>query len=281
MKDSKDIIQELANMGIKASIIAASDTPRQKEGILIESGSSIQPILYIDQIETIDRDQLLDLVKEALCKSEGSLFQDVINNLMSLSLEEAVPKLSLWVEPVNEAKMKHYVHTSFLDLIVYPVFHVDLPDREVGSIRVTWNMLDQYQITAKELVDLVLDHIQNNYNNYYDMIPWSNFLGTDNGSLMTVVTSKNKDHGASAILCKNLLAEFAETLGEDITILPSSIHEVILIPRSVMTDVDACEMVSSINHSQVAENERLADHAYVYMAQSRCICSLGEGHEVA
>ena len=61
------------------------------------------------------------------------------------------------------------------------------------------------------------------------------------------------------------MEEAAKRLGEDFYVLPSSIHEVILIPDT--PDVSALELqgiVQSVNVEQVAPEERLSDHIYHY-----------------
>ncbi|MDE5863232.1 MAG: hypothetical protein K2H34_02675, partial [Lachnospiraceae bacterium] len=48
-------------------------------------------------------------------------------------------------------------------------------------------------------------------------------------------------------------------------ILPSSIHEVLLVPENVETDaVTLEEMVSDANHSAVGLIDLLSDHVYYY-----------------
>ena len=48
-------------------------------------------------------------------------------------------------------------------------------------------------------------------------------------------------------------------------LLPSSIHEVILIPKSKSPDLkDLNEMINEVNETQVQEEEVLSDHAYYY-----------------
>ncbi len=58
---------------------------------------------------------------------------------------------------------------------------------------------------------------------------------------------------------------FRERLGEDFWILPSSIHEVILIPASRTAERDKMrQMVQEINATQVPPQEVLADDVYLY-----------------
>ena len=58
---------------------------------------------------------------------------------------------------------------------------------------------------------------------------------------------------------------FAEKLEQDFYVLPSSVHETILVPAGKGTDKDTLrEIVTDINRTQVAEDEVLADSVYYY-----------------
>ena len=62
-----------------------------------------------------------------------------------------------------------------------------------------------------------------------------------------------------------VLRMMGDILEEDFYILPSSIHEVIVVPESkspVKQDLE--EMVREINETQVMENERLTNEVYHY-----------------
>lgn len=84
---------------------------------------------------------------------------------------------------------------------------------------------------------------------------------------MFVATNKCKLNGASVILYDGLLAKFAEKVGGDFYILPSSIHETILLPVTGDMDVDyLIDMVRSVNAAEVSPEEVLSDNVYKYLA---------------
>ncbi len=82
-----------------------------------------------------------------------------------------------------------------------------------------------------------------------------------------VATNAQRLHGAAAMLYDGLLSGFAKRVGGDFYILPSSIHEVILLPAD--GDMDAgslAAMVREINRTKVAADEVLSDNVYRYNA---------------
>ncbi len=82
---------------------------------------------------------------------------------------------------------------------------------------------------------------------------------------MYVLTNRNSQNGAACILYPNVLKEFAERMESDLYILPSSIHEVILIRDQGIEDTDVLKnMVKDVNRTQLAPEEVLSDQVYRY-----------------
>lgn len=89
---------------------------------------------------------------------------------------------------------------------------------------------------------------------------------------MYVLTNQNKLNGASCILYEHLLEHFADRLCCDLYILPSSIHEVILIPATSDTSYqELSQMVQEVNDTQVSPEEILSDHVYYFSRSSGSI----------
>lgn len=107
--------------------------------------------------------------------------------------------------------------------------------------------------------------IQNNMANNYgeDLVPWLLEEGQEEApSSLYGLTNQWGIHGAAAMLYPELLKNFADSQGADLAVLPSSVHEVILVP--VKGDLDfewlRC-MVRNINLSEVPPEDWLSDQA--------------------
>lgn len=80
-----------------------------------------------------------------------------------------------------------------------------------------------------------------------------------------VLTNNDKFYGAAGILRTDLLRQFAEEQGCDFYILPSSVHELILVPdKHDFTKTELRDMVKTVNEEQVAVEERLSDDVYYF-----------------
>lgn len=81
-----------------------------------------------------------------------------------------------------------------------------------------------------------------------------------------VLTDENKTFGASQLYLKNKIREFAKQQDCDVYILPSSIHELLLL-RADFPNLEPSylkEMVYEVNSTQVSEEEFLFEGAYKY-----------------
>ena len=88
---------------------------------------------------------------------------------------------------------------------------------------------------------------------------------------MYVLTNQQRFLGASVLLYKNVLKNFAKEKEDDLYILPSSTHELILIPARVVwyTGINHLkEMVKEVNSTQVEPEEFLSDNVYFYDRQT-------------
>lgn len=85
---------------------------------------------------------------------------------------------------------------------------------------------------------------------------------------MYILSNRLKNYGAASIAYPYVLDMLAEVLKENFYVLPSSVHEVIIVPESAELHWYELErMVREINESQVPEDEILSNHVYYYHAQ--------------
>ena len=90
---------------------------------------------------------------------------------------------------------------------------------------------------------------------------------------MYVLTNQKNLYGAACMLYEGVLEMFSQELGEDVYILPSSVHEVILVPASIAFPVkELKEMVKEINETQIPKEEVLSETIYKYSMKERGFC---------
>lgn len=85
---------------------------------------------------------------------------------------------------------------------------------------------------------------------------------------MFVLTNVQRCQGAAAVFYTDILKGLSEKFASDLYILPSSIHECIILPAKEEDSIEDLEtLVYSVNHSRVEKEERLSNHVYRYIRE--------------
>lgn len=176
----------------------------------------------------------------------------------------------------NEGMLRTIPHHSIEDMEI--VYRLRVQDTEMGlaSALVTNSMLGHYGITAEQLrQDAFASAVSHTPFEIKTMAEVLNeLMGAEiipqDELPMYVASNKERIHGAGVIAYPEFMEEAAKRLGGDFYVLPSSIHEVILIPDT--PDVSVLELqgiVQSVNVEQVAPEERLSNHIYHYDSKEK------------
>jgi len=92
---------------------------------------------------------------------------------------------------------------------------------------------------------------------------------------MLVVSNHRNINGASCMIYPDLLKEISEQLDSDLYILPSSIHELIIIKNDYSYNKKILkEMVKDINFTQVPLEDVLSNNIYFYSRSRFAITQL-------
>ena len=92
------------------------------------------------------------------------------------------------------------------------------------------------------------------------------------GPALHVLTNRRGIYGASCMLYRDIIKDFADQEETDVIILPSSIHEVLLFPDHLMFDhAFLCRTVQEINREDVSEEDVLSDRIYIFSRETGTI----------
>ena len=158
---------------------------------------------------------------------------------------------------------------------------------EEASFAVVNDMMDSYGFSRQELLKTAHANMELQEFSCRDLTSVLFGFGipgmpvADPSSGIYVLTNASGIDGAAAILSDNAMKSAREMIGEDFFILPSSRHEVLLVPRSMEMSVgDLTAMVRDVNRSVVDEKDFLSDHIYRYNSRSGAIKMLEPQAEV-
>ena len=178
----------------------------------------------------------------------------------------------------NSERLKGLPHREFLDLSLVYFVEVSVGDG-IGTIQIENTHLRMWGVTEEELFSQAMSNMQEgdeaNLQSMAELLGSSTecFIETisTDGFPMYVLTNHHKMNGASQIIRKDVLKYAGEVLGKDYMIIPSSIHEVLLVPDSGEPDLakNIIGIIDYVNRTQVSEEEVLSYHVYRYCRANR------------
>ena len=102
----------------------------------------------------------------------------------------------------------------------------------------------------------------------------------EDGPEMYVVSKQGGVNGAIAMMDKEALQTLSDRLGGDLHVLPSSVHEVIVIRAEEGNEHELENMVKHINETEVPVEDRLSDHIYYYNSSTRLLTTVVSPFEI-
>ena len=92
-----------------------------------------------------------------------------------------------------------------------------------------------------------------------------------------IMTNRKGLNGFATILYPGALKSAADMIGEDLYVMPSSVHEAVLVPAGSFAGASRLAgIVREVNASCVAEEEIVSDSVYFYDRKEQKLCMAGE-----
>lgn len=278
----KKEVEELVRRDMRVELhTAVKNNGKELRGLTIrEESTNIAPAIYLDDYyqEWKKGTDLLEIARKILVLYYQVCYQkpwDVSDfHIYDTIKSKLACKLINYEQ--NKKLLEDTPHVRYLDLAI--VFYLLVEFSEYGKSsmlvkethRKTWEVtLEQLYSDSMTNVEVLLPStfqtmqsvIQELLENEEDE---SDYEERKDES-MYVLTNTEKFFGAICFLYKEKLKEIGGILKRDFYILPSSIHEVIIVSVDKVGDREELDfMINEINKTQVVDEEVLSDHAYFY-----------------
>lgn len=255
---------------------------------ILESGKIIAPTIYLNPYYSKYQDGLLS-------------FDEIISNILvthtTYSQKAPIEALSftdffrmkshIMFKLINYNRnrnlLKDIPHIPYLDLAICFYCMIEGPDKALGSILIRNEHLELWNVSEHDLYEIALHNTLTNlpptlFNLEEFFFPSSNHSEPLYPKLSTnviheqtlpysvyVLSNQHNMFGAATIIYEQLLMQLSNSMHSSFALLPSSIHEVLIVPVSNASELDHyTEMVRNVNEQEVSVDEILSDHAYFY-----------------
>lgn len=271
----KEIDRIYANSSIKVYL----DTVDKNNGMVMDAiqfqdtDTSVTPVVYMNELyeryqEYQDMGEIICLVCRTLEAREEIDPKSLIGTWENTRESIEIKMINFeW----NREMLQEVPHRRFLDLAA--VFQIVLHKSECGTASITVNesILNKWGITEDILWQTAMINLHRAHYTITDMREIMtdtfnmNIEETVENGRMYILSNTEYIHGASGLLRQDLLKGFAEKIQTNFYILPSSLHELILMPETPDICIDELgEMVTWVNETAVKDEDRLSNSAYRY-----------------
>lgn len=201
--------------------------------------------------------------------------RDDIANYVRAS-ERIFPRLLNYENNKNYLKGKLYKRVA--DLAVCYDVRLKEDNTGVASCCVTDGLSELWGVSPEEIDRCAFKNLSERKPLFMNMVEALAFVDCDRDisdvevdgytAPFFVLTSKSKCKGSAYVLVPEVMDKVTELLGGDIYVIPSSVDEVIVLPKTAADDVDFLNnMLRTINAEEVKPEDRLSNNVYEYRAE--------------
>ena len=260
---------------------------------IVRPEEHIVPIIYIDSFyNDYKKGKNIDeIVKEIanihteIVEQENQLSElDQNTEQLLMDYDKVKDKLQIRLcdTQENQDRLANLVHTEHSDFSA--TYHVEIK-KGVASMAVTPMVLKKWGISVEQLHHDALVSDMNRHPVFCDVqnMMESMMLEKEPENLLDVgpgqsgmgiycLTNKDKMNGAGLILQEDLMQQIREIVGGDFYILPSSCHEVLVVPESMEMDAkELSAIVQQVNETEVSIEDFLSNHIQYYNSKKAII----------
>lgn len=257
---------------------------RKMDGLSLrlEGGGSISPTIYIsdmykEYLRTGDLQETMQNAAEAMDKA----FQQTV--LPPLDLQAAKDNIIFQLVNTiqNEDMLQKMPHREFQDLSIIYRWVVSMDEKGFSSTMINNNLAKELGMGEEQLFKAAAENTRRilpptvkSMNEVMREMFIADGMPPSMADLMIgemepeqtmwVISNECKISGAASMLYEDKLHNLAESVGTDLYILPSSVHEVIAVSVEMGEPEELAQMVSEVNMAQVELGERLSNQVYHY-----------------
>ncbi|HKL98550.1 MAG TPA: DUF5688 family protein [Mobilitalea sp.] len=269
--------------------------------VVLQEGRNIAPNIYLmPYYESYLEGTAIDEVADRLCGVYQNGSVQNVDDDFSYTLKEMKPYIfyRLVSFDKNIKLLENVPHIKYLDLAI--TFHCLVRSDEdgIGTIRITNEHMKLWDVSLGDLKELAVANTERlfpaNIKSMEEVLMGmlsSDLVLADGDNPMAdlspkliddlknpcqhemyILTNQKGINGASCMLYGDIIRTFANHINSDLYILPSSIHEILLVPQTPDMKIESLtKMVEEVNQTQVAREEVLSDNVYYFSRELNSI----------
>lgn len=230
------IIDELKRNGYNATEKKVFKNGVERNALLVDINGNISATFYEEQLKDMTVGDIISAVKN---NKPCDMNVDEV-----FSAENVMKNIRIGLQRRSDEKIVKRDFHGY-DKYLYLIVNIDNADG-MSTTKITHDIISRIGMHLDVVWKVAED-------NTYNEMEINDFI------MIKYATNKSKVKGAGVIATKRGIADVRNALGsKKVLVIPSSIHEVIIMPYDNTIDLDDIrKMIREVNETQVAENDIL------------------------
>lgn len=268
------------NYTVQSDIFIKNNNTKRLGIIIRRKDGIIAPTIYMENFYDDYLQKKMTLAE--ICSQINLIynkFETQLQRYQSFSIEfsscQSKITYRLISQEHNEDFLENIPYLSFLNLAI--TFHIvfECSTNGVESLCITKQLQQKWQITTEALFQLAKDNTPRHFPITIDTMEHAicEYLGIsserqeDETDIPSIYIFSNEYgiNGATVMIYPDVIHRFAEEQNRNLYIIPSSIHEILVIPEYEKKSLSSLsKIVKQTNDSHVSADEVLSNQAYYY-----------------
>lgn len=236
----------------------------------------IAPVFYTDNLFDLFNDgETMDSIVEHIIEQSVSVQVDndmdtITGNLNNKDyVLDNVYAVLVGENAKSQIDEQDLIYEPFHDMFI--IYEIEVTAcGNVGRVKVSNKMAENCGITADEIKLCGKCNARDKQS--YSFTDLGEVLGFGRKTGQYVLTNNDGYKGAYAVLCADL-KQFADKVGSNLILLPSSIHEWLVVAEPLSLE-QAETMVREVNNTEVKPEERLSYKPYYYDRENETLSEM-------
>ncbi|MCH5265003.1 MAG: hypothetical protein J1F02_03825 [Lachnospiraceae bacterium] len=269
---------------IHEDVFTKNNDTRRHGIVMKKKGEIISPTIYVDSYykDYLDKKMTIPEIAEQISGVWQRIREHASQyNSLTLDFEFCREKViyRLVSRERNSQLLQKIPYIPFLNLAITFQLVCNISEQGIETLRISNELMDKWGVSTRTLVTLAekntprlfppkVDSLTNLLLQYFELA--EHFLPEQEGApdptaSMLILSNECSINGATTLLYPDMIHNLAEKYQKNLYILPSSIHELILIPDDNAESLsELTKLVRDINQRHVQKEEVLSDTAYYY-----------------
>lgn len=246
-----------------------------RQGIIFrEKDINISPTIYLEEYyqRMLEGDTLEDIAKDIVRIYGNVRFREPLDTDFVRDYSQVKSRIvyRLINRASNEKLLEEVPYVEYLDLAIVYYLIFEVTEYGMASMMIRHSHIEQWKIATSELHQTACDNTHRIFP--YEFMSMNAAIESLTGmdvseeeEVLYILSNHLKSYGAAALLYPGRLEGIGIYMEDNYYVLPSSVHEVILIAEKDAPERERLGVtVREINETQLEEEDILSDHIYYY-----------------